>query len=266
MDALEVQTIGDRAELASDDLTLGLWLQRAPFTLAMSSGFFSFYAHAGLLSALVEAGVHPARLTGSSAGGLIAGLWAGGLDADAVRDQLAALKRSDFWDPRPGFGLLRGQRFRSLLERVLPVSTFAHCRVPLTVSAFDLASRRTRALNEGSLAPALHATCALPLLFQPVHLDGRWLIDGGVADRPGLAGARPSEPVLYHNIVSRSPWRRRDSPTLQAPQRERLITLEIHGVTRVNPFALERGMAAYAQVRRATLAALDRPLFDRFRL
>ena len=46
------------------------WLAEAPFTLTLSSGFFSFFAHSGLIAALQEADLRPARITGSSAGAL----------------------------------------------------------------------------------------------------------------------------------------------------------------------------------------------------
>jgi len=64
----------------------------------------------------------------------------------------------------------------------------AHLRVvpgPLHVSAFDLASRSTRVFSEsGDLVRAIHASCAVPFMFQPVWIDGRPHVDGGIADRP----------------------------------------------------------------------------------
>jgi len=75
------------------DPTLREWLREGPFTLAMSSGFFGFYAHAGALSALLDAGLSPAALSGSSAGALVTGLYAGGVSPDAMRDTLARLRR-----------------------------------------------------------------------------------------------------------------------------------------------------------------------------
>ena len=65
-------------------ITLRDWLAESPFSLAMSSGFFGFFAHTGMLAALEEAGVLPAEVAGSSAGALVAGLWASGIDAPAL--------------------------------------------------------------------------------------------------------------------------------------------------------------------------------------
>ncbi len=238
--------------------TLRDWLAEAPFTLVMSSGFFSFFAHAGIVSVLEEERLLPARICGSSAGALVGGLWGAGLPASRIREELLALRREHFWDPRPGAGLLRGARFRERLEAALPVSTFEACRCPVAVSVFDLLARRTAVLRSGALAPALHASCALPLLFQPVRVHGRLYLDGGVLDRHGLAPVAPDERVLYHHIASRSPWRRRDSPALRVPDRPGLQAVALEGIPRVGPFRLERGAEALERAAEGMRAALGR--------
>ena len=164
--------------------TLGDWLASAPFTLGLSSGFFGFFAHAGVLGALEQVGLRPAAVAGSSAGALSGGLWAAGVDAAEMQAELAALKRADFWDPAPGLGLLRGRLFRRRLEALLPVAAFDDCRVPLVVSVFDVLSRKTAVLQRGDLASAIHASCAVPVMFQPCWREGRPLLDG-VADSSG---------------------------------------------------------------------------------
>lgn len=242
--------------------TLRRWLEEGEFALAMSSGFFGFFAHCGVLSVLEEEGLAPARVAGSSAGALVTGAWASGLEARALADELHGLRREDFWDPSPGLGLLRGQLFRDRLERLLPVLTIDACRVPLAVSVYDVVRRRTHVLDRGPIAPALHASCAVPFMFHPVLHDGALLVDGGVVDRPGLEGLADAPRVLFHHLASRSPWRRRDSPALQVPSRPGMVTLVVEGLPRVGPFRLERGPIAYRVARDAARRALDRPVVD----
>jgi len=246
--------------------TLRDWFSEGPYTLAMSSGFFGFFAHAGVLGVLEEEGLLPARLCGSSAGALVGGLFAAGLPATAIRGALLALRREDFWDPRPGLGLLRGARFRAKLEALLPVPTFEACPRPMAISAWDPLSRQTVVLRSGPLAPAIQASGSVPFLFQPVRLGGRWLLDGGVGDRHGLAGApTPDEAgeaaprILYHHITSRSPWRRADSPALRIPDRPGLVAVALHGLPRLGPFRLERGAEALALASGRMRAALAAP-------
>jgi NTE family protein len=239
--------------------TLREWLRAEPFTLVLSSGFFGFFAHAGVISVLEEEALAPSGICGSSAGALAGGLWAAGLAANHIRDELLALRREHFWDPAPGLGLLRGRSFQARLEAALPVRTFEECRVPLAVSAFDALARRTVVFRSGPLAPALHASCAAPLLFQPVRIGRRLYLDGGVADRHGLAGAPAGGRVLYHHIASRSPWRRRNSPALRIPALPKLRAVAIEGLPRLGPFRLERAREAMERAADGMRAALSAP-------
>jgi len=242
--------------------TLREWLGADRFALTMSSGFFGFFAHAGVLSVLEDEGLVPVRLSGSSAGALVAGTWAAGLDAAALARELLVLRRADFWDPTPGAGLLAGRLFRTRLESLLPARSFAACRAPLAVSVYDLARGKTRVLTHGDVAAAIHASCAVPVLFQPVWHDGGLLVDGGVLDRPGLLGMPSGERVLYHHLSSRSPWRRRGSPSLSIPRRAGLTALVLDGLPRVGPFRLPMGKLAFERARAATRTALETRVSD----
>jgi NTE family protein len=240
--------------------TLRAWLREGPFALAMSSGFFGFFAHCGVLGVLEDEGLLPSRVAGSSAGALVAGAWASGLDASGLARELEALRREHFWDPALGAGLLRGALFRAKLESLLPRRSIEQARVPLAISTHDLATRRTWVLDRGDAAAAIHASCAVPLMFQPVRVGGRWMVDGGVSDRPGLRGVPAGERVLFHHLASRSPWRRRGSPALEIPRRAGLVALVVDGLPRVGPHRLGDGVRAMRVAREATRRALDRTI------
>ena len=242
--------------------TLGDWLAAEPFALAMSSGFFSFFAHAGMLSALESSGLKPESFSGSSAGALIAGLSGAGLSSQTMQETLTSLKREDFWDPKPGLGILGGRLFRETLDALLPVETFEACTTPVRISVYDLGKRQTQVIDSGDLASAIHASCALPVLFHPVRRDGRLLSDGGIADRPGLSGTGGCRRVFYHHIASRSPWRRPGGAALRIPKREAMVSLRISELPRASPFHLERGVQAMKAAREATLRALELPIVD----
>lgn len=239
-------------------VALADWLREQPFTLALSSGFFAFYAHAGALAALEDAGIAPARVTGASAGALVGGMWAAGLDSARIADELFRLRREHFWDPGFGPGLLRGRLFAELLARALPVRTIEGCRVPLAISVFDLLALRTRALTAGPLDDAIRASCAVPGMFHPVWIGARPFADGGVLDRPALAGIPAGARTLLHHIPSRSrPWRR-DHP----PHREGLVALALGPLPKVGPFRLAVGRDAFEAARTGVANALRAPLTD----
>lgn len=249
-------------------VTLAQRLSDEPFELILSSGFFGFFAHTGVVHALEEAGLRPALVGGSSAGALVAGLWGAGLPAVAIRDRLFALERADFWDPDPlfglggarGFGLLRGDRFEQLLDDALAavgVRRFAECRTPVRVVAWDVRTRRTVTIADGALVPAIRASCSVPGMFQPAVIGERRLLDGGIADRAGIAAASDGARVLYHHLPTHSPWRRFTPAQNRVPARARLHLLHEPSLPRLSPFHLSRGPRAYELARAMVLRALS---------
>jgi NTE family protein len=232
-------------------MILGDWLARAPFALAMSSGFFGFFAHTGMLRALVERGLAPAHVAGSSAGALVGGAYAAGVSPAELAAILQRLDRAQFWDPAPGIGLLAGRKLDRLLRELLPVAQIERCGLPLAISVFDILARRTAVLARGDLADAIRASCAVPAMFHPVWIERRPYWDGGILDRPGVAGA-PAGRLLYHHLASR--WGR--------PRRPDLVTLVIRGLPQPSPFRLDAGRRALVLAYEVTLRALDREIVD----
>jgi NTE family protein len=236
----------------------GDWLGAQPYSLAMSSGFFSFYAHTGMLESLLSTGQVPTSVSGSSAGALVGGAWAAGIEPRELGARLQRLRRDEFWDPALGLGLLRGRKFDRVLREMLPVEHIERARVPVAISAFDIKTRATHVLRDGALSAAIRASCAVPALFHPVSIGGRAYWDGGILDRPGLAGVPDGERVLFHHIASKSPWRTK----LAVPRRPNMVTLVIEGLPRSGPFKLDAGRRALELAREATLRALDVRVVD----
>jgi len=241
-------------------MTLRQWLQSEPFTLSMSSGFFSFFAHCGMLSTLEDEGLLPAKITGSSAGALVGACWASGCSSEELKERLFELTKNDFWDPSIGLGLLKGVKFRQIVSEICKVESLQVCHIPVELSAFDLLTLKTHTLREGDIQSVVSASCAFPFLFQPVKVGKRYYLDGGIKDRPGMYGVADGERVFYHHIASRSPWRRKNSAALDIPQRANMQTLVIQNLPRVGPNSLGQGQSAYNMARERTLAALDRKL------
>jgi NTE family protein len=202
-------------------MTLREKLTGKRFGLVLSAGYFGFYGHTGFVDALLSQGLVPSAWAGTSAGGMIAALAAAGLSMNELKTLILSQRREHFWDPdwlgiaidavragpRPS-GLLKGARFRDLIDQHLPVKRFEDTRAPLVLVATNLSTQRALTLTTGSLASAIHATCAYPGLFQAVPRDGQLLWDGGIVDKaPALAlvDARltPLDAVLVHFLPSR---------------------------------------------------------------
>lgn len=261
--------------------------------LCLASGFFGFFHHAGVLQALHQRGIRPARLSGNSAGALVAAMYAAGLEPERIADELTSIGLGDFWDMRfplspDGFGLLAGHRFRARLAQALPVHSFEDCRAPLAVGAVGIGDGRVRHFASGPLLPAVHASCAVPYLFAPVRVDGRRYWDGGFAEkcplvpflgqprvdavvisylplreqrreqqRGGLLGFLPALPSLFADTPLEERLER-DRASV-ARLREADVEVLVLAPERVwlGPFTLERGPEALERGRDGAARILD---------
>ena len=163
------------------------------------------------LQALEEAGLKPARVCGSSSGSIIASLYAGGLEPHSTLPELLLrLKRGDIltpWWQRPGVGVYRiNQPF---LAANAPVPRLEDSRLPCAVSTFDVVARRTVTHTAGDVAALVAASCAVPGIMQPVFVNGRMHVDGGVGDLLGLASCTDNERVLSIDLHTQGLMRMR---------------------------------------------------------
>ncbi|WP_400190729.1 patatin-like phospholipase family protein [Hymenobacter sp. B81] len=159
--------------------------------LALSGGAARGIAHLGVLEALDELQLPIARLSGVSSGGLAAVFYAAGIPPREVLRLLTDTRFLRLLRPAFGRGLVRVSMLERLIAAHLPGNqTFADLRLPVTLAATDLAAGETVYFDEGPLTPALLATSAVPVLFQPVEYQGRVLVDGG------LLNNLPVEPLL----------------------------------------------------------------------
>ena len=227
--------------------TLSDWLEEEPFALALSSGFFGFFAHAGMVAALRSSNLLPSRLCGSSAGGLVAAFYAAGLDDTSIKELLLSVSREDFWDPTFGPGLLKGDAFGSILRDALPVRHMEDTKLPLSLSIFDVRTRSTLVVRTGNLEAAVRATCAVPGLFHPVRVHGRLSLDGGILDRHGIDALHNSPlRILHHHLPSSSKrFRKKGDLQVLPPVRKNLVSIQVPNLPRLNPFRLEGGKDAY---------------------
>lgn len=229
----------------------------------LGAGFFGFFSHTGLLQELEARNLRPQRVIGVSAGALAGGLWASGLCAAELAEELMGLRRDEFWDPGlPLGGLLKGRKFNAKLRAVLSragVEQIDECRVPFTAIVHDVFAHRTVAMDQGRLDLAIQASCTVPLMFRPVRVNGRILVDGGVSDRSGISAVGDEERALLHYLPSR---RRAARQSRRAPADVpgRRITVVTPGLPKVTPFRLEHGPSALTQTRDHMHRWLDEPM------
>ncbi|HEX9113097.1 MAG TPA: patatin-like phospholipase family protein, partial [Nitrospirota bacterium] len=89
-----------------------------------------------------------------------------------------------------GMGMAKGQKLEEFVKTKITTTNIESMKLPFAAVATDL-NRGTRVvLDNGSVARAVHASCAIPGVFEPVNHQGRLLVDGGVVDNIPIAVAR----------------------------------------------------------------------------
>ena len=182
--------------------------------VVLSGGSAKGFAHIGVLSALERAGVPISVVSGTSMGAVLGGFYSIGYTPTQLREIAASQDwaallgdRSDrqmlvpdrrvvgsrtvvSFPVRGGrvtlpSGVVRGDAIMRLLERVTwraqPVRDFAQLPLPFAAVATDVETGEAVVLTSGVLAQAMRASMAITGVIQPIRLNGRLLMDGGVA-------------------------------------------------------------------------------------
>jgi NTE family protein len=155
--------------------------------VALGGGGAKGWAHIGVLRALLDAGVTPEIVAGTSMGAIVGGAYAAGrLDAleEFARglDRKAAMALVDFNLASTGGGLILGERVANALRDVIGTHTIAGLSRRFAAVATELATGHEIWLNEGDLVGAMRASYAMPGIVTPAHVDGRILVDGGMTN------------------------------------------------------------------------------------
>ncbi|MGB9723083.1 MAG: patatin-like phospholipase family protein [Chloroflexia bacterium] len=162
---------------------LGRKRRRRRVGLALSGGGGRGIAHIGVFSVLMEAGIIPDCVAGTSAGAAAGVLFCRGWSPEQMLRLVRGLSLLDLGRPRlRRLGLLDGTRFEELIRELVGDLTFADLSIPLAVVACDLLTGERVVLRQGALAPAVRASCSIPGIFTPVEMEGRLLVDGGLVD------------------------------------------------------------------------------------
>jgi len=153
--------------------------------LALGGGAARGWAHIGVLRALNEAGIKPDIIAGTSIGAVV-----GACDATGHLDELEAFAREltrrrvlGYLDINlSGTGLITGHRLGERLHKHLGDTRIEDLSRRFTAVATELGTGHEVWLSRGSLVDAVRASYALPGIFRPVKVDGRWLFDGALVN------------------------------------------------------------------------------------
>ena len=183
--------------------------RRPKVGVVLGAGAARGWAHIGAMQELDALGLRPDVVVGSSIGSLVGGCYAAGrLDMletfarSLTRRRVLGLLDFSF----TGSGLIGGERLRARLEAALGGIQIEDLPIRFAGVATEIGGGHEIWLRRGSLVEAIRASYALPGVFDPVKVDGRWLFDGAIVNPVPVSVARAlgAERVIALNVSSDS--------------------------------------------------------------
>jgi NTE family protein len=159
--------------------------------LALGGGAARGFAHIGVIQVLEEAGIKPELVAGTSAGSLVAALYAAGLSGQELAKRALAMDEGAITDwAFPTRGLIRGEALARYVREQTGGRSIEQMRLPLGIVATDLDSGAPILFQRGDTGAAVRASSAVPAVFQPVRIGAREYVDGGLVSPVPVRFAR----------------------------------------------------------------------------
>ena len=175
--------------------------------LALGGGAARGFAHVGVIQVLEEAGLRPSMVAGTSAGSLVAALYASGRTGKQLQTVAETMEEAAFADwtlPLFNRGMLRGDALARYVNGQVGARLIENMDIPLGIVATDLNSGQSMLFQRGDTGTAVRASSAVPAVFQPVRISGREYVDGGLVSPVPVRAVRQmgAELVIAVDISS----------------------------------------------------------------
>lgn len=159
--------------------------------LALGGGAARGFAHIGVIQVLEEQGIRPDLVAGTSAGSLVAALYASGKTGPEMATLALAMDEGAITDwSFPARGLIRGEALARWVREHTGQRPIEAMKLPLGIVATDLDSGAPVLFQRGDTGLAVRASSAVPAVFQPVKIGSREYVDGGLVSPVPVRFAR----------------------------------------------------------------------------
>lgn len=158
---------------------------RRNIALVLSSGGARGMAHSGVIEAFEQNGFNITSISGTSMGAVVGGIYAAGKLTEfnewaSTLDKADIFKLLDFTFSRQGF--IRGEKIFNELRGIVGNTNIEELQIPFSAIAAELNSRQEVVFTSGCLFEAMRASVSIPTLMQPLLLQNRILVDGGIVN------------------------------------------------------------------------------------
>jgi len=183
---------GDRGADASAERDTPAY-ERPTVGLALGGGGARGFAHIGVIRTLLQNGIKPDVIVGTSIGAVVGGCYAGG-KLDTLETWARGLTRRGILSyldiSLSGSGLIGGSRLAAQIEDALGDTQIESLPIRFAAITTEVGTGHEIWLTRGRMVDAIRASYALPGIFPPVALAGRWLVDGALVNPVPVSAAR----------------------------------------------------------------------------
>jgi len=179
--------------------------------LALGGGAARGFAHIGVIKALESQGIFPNLVVGTSAGSVIAALYASGYRGTELQKIALSLDEAAITDWALPFsgrfgGMIKGDALQAMVNRLVKNQTIENMPMPLGIVGTDLQTGNGVLFQRGDTGQAVRASCSVPGIFQPTIIQGREYVDGGLVSPVPVRYAKQmgADIVIAVNISTRS--------------------------------------------------------------
>ena len=176
--------------------------------LALGGGAARGFAHVGVIAVLEEAGIRPQLVVGTSAGSLVAALYASGKTSAQLQQTALNMEEvaiTDWILPIIGRGMFRGDALAKYVNELVAGRLMENMAIPLGIVATDLGNGNAVLFQKGDTGTAVRASSAVPAVFVPVKINGREYVDGGLVSPVPVRFARQMGADLVNAVDISNP-------------------------------------------------------------
>ena len=149
--------------------------------LALGGGSARGIAHIGVLKVLEREKVPIDLIVGTSMGAMIGAAYAAGIPTSTMEADAYAFTINKLLDPTiPTMGLLAGEKLEASIRELIDNKSFADCKIPFAAVTTDIETGEEVVHQSGDLVKVIRASSSWPGIFNPVRIDGKLLVDGGI--------------------------------------------------------------------------------------
>ncbi len=159
--------------------------------LVLGGGAVRGFAHIGVIKTLEAHGIVPDMVVGTSAGSVVGALYAGGYSGFELQKIAFQLEQESVGDwVLPDRGFIKGEMLQNFINKALKNRPIERLNKPFAAVTTELQTGEVAVFRRGNTGMAVRASSSIPGVFQPVKIDGREYVDGGLVSPIPVRAAR----------------------------------------------------------------------------